>query len=72
MAGEPSVLPLSATMISPRTPAAAIPRRALAMQPASVSASFRQGITMLRSTGSVTGKTYWMAGQLGERGFAVT
>ena len=58
MAGEPSVLPLSATMISPRTPARWIPSRAASMQRAIVSASFRQGMTMLNSTESATAGFY--------------
>ena len=69
MACEPSVLPLSAMMISPRTPARWRPSRAFSMQRASVSASFRQGMTMLSSTGSATGGFYSNAPVFGERGF---
>jgi hypothetical protein len=46
---EPSVEPLSAITISPITPAFSMPRRAFSMQATSVSASLRQGMTMLRS-----------------------
>ena len=42
---DPSVLPLSATIISPRIPLSSIARRVFFMQSASVSASFRQGMT---------------------------
>src|SRR5437763_4857420 len=46
MAREPSVLPLSATTISPSTPLASRKRRALAMHAPIVSASSRHGMTM--------------------------
>ena len=46
MSGEPSVLPLSATITSPARPASRRARMAFSMQVASVSASFRQGMTM--------------------------
>ena len=46
MACEPSLLPLSATRISPRTPWVARKRCAFPMQVASVSASFRHGMTI--------------------------
>ena len=46
MACEPSLLPLSATTTSPRTPPFARKRWAFSMHVASVSASFRHGITI--------------------------
>ena len=46
---EPSVLPLSATTTSPAMPALSIAASALRMQVASVSASFRHGITTVSS-----------------------
>src|SRR5208282_755585 len=49
MAADSSVLPLSATIISPTMPFLRIARCALLTQPAIVSASFRQGITTLSS-----------------------
>src|ERR1043166_3318153 len=51
MACEPSVLPLSATTISPSTPLSSRKRRALAMHEPIVSASSRQGMTMESSGG---------------------
>ena len=45
---ELSLLPLSATRISPSTPARSMPTRAFSMQLASVSPSFKQGITTVR------------------------
>ena len=45
MSCEPSVLPLSATMTSPTIPCSSIARWALSMHVASVSASFRHGMT---------------------------
>ena len=69
MACEPSVLPLSAMMISPRTPARWIPSRADSMQRASVSASFRQGMRMVNSTDSATAGFYSNVPAFGERGF---
>src|SRR6266851_4290048 len=54
IAGEPSVLPLSATTTSPAIPACLIAARAFRMHVASVSASLRQGITTVTSSG-VTG-----------------
>ena len=47
---EPSVLPLSATITSPTTPAAASAAAASPTQAARVSASFRQGIRIVSST----------------------
>jgi len=53
MACEPSVLPLSAMTIWPRRPERWSPSFAFSMQRARVSASFRQGIRMVSSTGSL-------------------
>src|SRR5262249_29183321 len=47
---DPSVLPLSATSTSPLMPACSRPSPAFCMQVANVSASFKQGITMVNST----------------------
>src|SRR5438876_942751 len=55
IAGESSVLPLSATTTSPAIPAFLIAASAFRMHVASVSASLRQGITTVTSIG-VTGQ----------------
>ena len=55
-----SLLPLSATRISPSTPARSMPTRAFSMQLASVSPSFKQGITTVSWTEDATLKSkYW-------------
>jgi len=46
----------SATRMSPRTPDRWMPSCAFSMQPASVSASFKQGITIVSPIASVTPK----------------
>src|SRR2546425_4718830 len=51
IAGESSVLPLSATTTSPAIPAFLIAASAFRMHVASVSASLRQGITTVTSSG---------------------
>src|SRR5689334_6579134 len=50
MPGDPSVLPLSATMISPIMPAARIVAAALSIHVPSVSASFKHGSSTETST----------------------
>ena len=50
---EPSVLPLLAITTSPTMPLSAIARWAFSMQVASVSASFRQGMTTESSSAAV-------------------
>ena len=52
MACDPSVLPLSATMISPETPISSMARRAFVIQQARVCPSFKQGRTTESSTDS--------------------
>src|SRR5215469_14324848 len=51
---EPSVLPLSATMISPAIRCSQSTRRTFSMHSGRVSASLRQGITTDNSTGQVS------------------